>query len=88
MRVLGKLYGGGPPEPLQLPLKLREIMRYALHKSRPFTPQEVCDLLGVKGQHARDLLQQLVQLELLAPDSGSTRIRTYKLGPRSARWFP
>lgn len=78
-QVLGKLYGGGVTTELKLSLKQREILRFAIQIQRPFMPQEICDLLGIKGQHARKLLHELVQSKLLLPASGSSRIRTYRL---------
>ncbi|WP_127587951.1 DNA-binding response regulator [Paenibacillus koleovorans] len=83
LQVIGKLYGGGWMHDLGLSLKQREIMRFALSAQKPFVPEEICKLLRVKGQHARDLLFSLVEMELLAKASGETRIRSYKLGPRA-----
>ncbi|WP_235550434.1 DNA-binding response regulator [Paenibacillus sp. Soil750] len=79
-QVLGKLYGGGVTTDVKLSLKQREILRFATQIQRPFMPQEICELLAIKGQHAWKLLHELVQFELLLPTSGSSRIRTYRLG--------
>jgi hypothetical protein len=78
-QVLGKLYGAGVNTDLKLSLKHREILRFARQIQRPFMPQEVCELLDIKDQHARKLLHELVQSKLLLPASGSSRIRTYRL---------
>lgn len=87
LQVLGKLYGGGVTADLKLSLKQREILRFATQTQRPFMPEEVCELLDIKGQHARKLLHELVQSELLFPASGSNRIRTYRLGPKAIQRF-
>ncbi|CAH1191481.1 hypothetical protein PAECIP111891_00012 [Paenibacillus allorhizoplanae] len=65
LQVLGKLYGGGVITDLKLSLKQRETLRFARQIQRPFMPQEICDLLFIKGQHARTLLHELVQSGLL-----------------------
>lgn len=86
LQMLGKLYGNGMMEPYSLTLEQREIMRVASVLRRPFTPTEICEPLGVHAQYARKLLHELVEKELLAPASGSARIRTYVLGPKANRW--
>ncbi|MDR6551069.1 DNA-binding response regulator [Paenibacillus qinlingensis] len=87
-QVLGKLYGGGGvTTDVKLSLKQREILRFATQIQRPFMPQEVCELLAIKGQHARKLLHELVQSELLLPASGSNRIRTYRLGNKAMHHY-
>ncbi|WP_239696724.1 DNA-binding response regulator [Paenibacillus oryzisoli] len=86
-QVLGILYGGGMTTDLKLSLKQREILRFAIRLQRPFMPQEICDLLSIKGQHARKLLHELVQSKLLLPASGSDRIRTYILGPEAMQHY-
>jgi hypothetical protein len=86
LQMLGKLYSGGSAEgAAALSLELREIMRLALRLQHPFRPEDVSLLLGVHVQYARKLLFQLVALEMLAPASGSARIRTYRLGPKAPR---
>lgn len=87
LQVMGKLYGGASStDQPQLSLKQREIMRLAFRIQRPFTPTEVCICLGIKEQHARALLHELVALGQLVPASGSARIRSFTLGPRARLW--
>ncbi|MFC5470813.1 DNA-binding response regulator [Cohnella suwonensis] len=89
LQVLGKLYGGtaaqeGIPS---LTLKQREVLRLALRLQRPFTPQEVCAQLGIRGQHARALMHGMVSAGLLSAHSGAQRIRSYSLGPKAPKWI-
>jgi hypothetical protein len=85
LQVMGKLYGNGM-EKLHLSLEQREIMRLAVILQRPFTPTEMCGPLGIQAQYARKVLHGLVEMQLLAPASGSARIRTYTLGPKADQW--
>lgn len=87
LQAMGKLYGTSLPDNPRLSLKQREIMRLAFRLHRPFTPTEVCISLGIKQQHARGLLNVLVQLELLVAASGHARIRSYAIGPKFKPWF-
>jgi hypothetical protein len=87
LQVMGSLYGGNTGDAPTLSLKQREIMRLALRLQRPFTPMEVCVQLGIHGQHARKLLQELVVMEMLVPNSGNFRVRTYSLGPKAMKWI-
>jgi hypothetical protein len=87
LQVMGMLFGGVRTDDPVLSLKQREIMRLAIRVQRPFTPTEVCICIGIRGQHARKLLQELVDAELLSAASGTTRIRTYKLGPKAYHWI-
>jgi very-short-patch-repair endonuclease len=82
LQMLGRMYGGQSTL-MDLPLKLREILRHASYISDPITPADVCLLLGVANKHARDLLQQLVSLGYLAPNGGEHRTRSYKRVERS-----
>lgn len=87
LQVMGKLYGCATvKDQPALSLKQREIMRLAFRLQRPFTPTEVCICLGIKEQHARALLHELVTIGQLAAASGSFRIRTFTLGPQAQLW--
>jgi very-short-patch-repair endonuclease len=87
LQVMGCLYGGNVGDTPLLSLKQREIMRLAIRLQRPFTPMDACIQLGIQGQHARKLLQELVEMEMLVPNSGKVRIRTYSLGPKAKKWI-
>ncbi|QMV40719.1 hypothetical protein FPL14_05495 [Cohnella cholangitidis] len=87
LQVMGKLYGGGNQGVSALSLKHREIMRMAIRLQRPFTPKEVCILLGVQAQHARHLLHELVSMELLVAENDRIRARKYLLGPKAPTWI-
>jgi hypothetical protein len=81
-RGLDHWYGKGHEDTLlQLPLKMREIIRLAIEKRAPITPREVCARLGVGNRHARYLLQRLSEEGTLLPASGSQRVRSYSLPP-------
>jgi very-short-patch-repair endonuclease len=83
LQMLGRLYGGQSAS-VDLPLKLREILRHASFSSGPITPADVCRLLGVANKHARELLQQLVSLGYLSPNGGAHRTRSYTRIDRSS----
>lgn len=87
LQAMGKLYGFASPDAPPLTLKQREILRFAYRLQRAFTPTEICLALDIKHQHARDLLHELATRQLLAPVSGTIRIRAYSLGPRFKPWF-
>lgn len=56
-----------------------ETLRYARRVLRPFTPIELTAHLKVTNRHARRVLQNLVEQQLLHTISGEKRIRTYQL---------
>jgi len=85
-QVMGRLYGTNP-DASHLTLKQREIIRLALRTHTPITPAEVCEQVGVKSQHARKLLQDMVKQRLLKAHSGKKRIRSYSLGPKAPTWI-
>ncbi|RKP48767.1 DNA-binding response regulator [Cohnella endophytica] len=92
LQVIGKLYGSNDNglqngDASRLTLKQREILRIALRLQRPFTPLEVCEGLGIKAQHARKLLHELVMMGLISAQSGKARIRSYALGPKAPTWI-
>ncbi len=56
-----------------------EALRFARRLLRPLTPAELADHLKVTMRHARTLLRNLVDKQMLVVISGQERIRTYKL---------
>lgn len=87
LQSMGKLYGLSATEKPDLTLKQREIMRLAHRLQRPFTPAEASICLGTSDRHVRGLLQELIQLELLEPAGGRSRIRSYRLTEHGARIY-
>lgn len=87
LQVIGKFYGNAEQARSDLSLKHREIMRLALRLQRPFAPIEVCVQLGICNRSARELLQQLVRLELLEGAGGHERVRSYRLTSRGAHLY-
>ncbi|MEK0312745.1 DNA-binding response regulator [Cohnella sp. 56] len=80
LHALGRLYGDfGAGQEIALPLKHREILRFANKLQRSFTPGEVCELLCIGEKQARSLLRELTEQGWIAPATGERRIRTYKL---------
>lgn len=85
-QVLGELYGKGTVR-APLPLKQREIVRMAVRRKEPITVADVRNLLAVGDKHARNLLKELLDLQMLIPASGSLRVRSYSPGPRAGDAF-
>lgn len=81
-QVMGRLYSGSMKPALQLSLKEREIVRMAVRLNRPTKATDVCNLLGIGRKQASGLLKSLAFHAVLAPASGSERVRTYRLGTR------
>jgi predicted transcriptional regulator len=81
LQVMGMLYGGKTDDPV-LSLIQREIMRLAIRLQRPFTPSEVCVQLGIGNRYARNLLHDLVKMNLLEIASGNERVRSYRITNR------
>ncbi|MFC5530336.1 DNA-binding response regulator [Cohnella yongneupensis] len=85
LQVMGKLYGtqaGG--EQIALTLKQREILRLGHRLQRAFTPKEVCEQLGIRDRHARDLLHDMLAVGLLEAAGGHVRVRSYRLTSKAA----
>lgn len=86
-QVMGRLYGDfQTSDRSELSLLKREIVRLAVGYKRPFTPEEISLPLGISLQYARKMLHELIDDAWLAVSSGSTRIRTYKLGEKAEPW--
>lgn len=81
-QMLGHWYRDAFPEMDQFGLKEREILRQAAAVNEPFSVREVCDWIGVRQQHARDLLKSLISNGFLESASGSKRITRYRLSPK------
>jgi hypothetical protein len=77
-QLMGRWFGDGQ-SPIQLNWKQKEIVRVALRSGVPVTPAEVGSQLGISDRYARDLLHQLVEMEVLLPASGTQRVRSYRL---------
>lgn len=56
-----------------------EVVRFTRRNLRPITPQEVANHLKISNRHARRILHQLVELEILYIASGNQRARAYML---------
>lgn len=56
-----------------------EVVRYARRLLRPFTPLEIAYHLKISDRHARRILHNLVDLQILNVASGNIRVRTYNL---------
>jgi hypothetical protein len=56
-----------------------ETLRYARRMLRPFNPSELAAHLRISERHARRVLHQLVEKNLLRIASGNQRYRTYQL---------
>jgi hypothetical protein len=56
-----------------------ETVRLARRLLRPFTPLELASHLRVSDRHARRILHNLVELQILESKSGEKRNRTYRL---------
>ncbi|MNR15859.1 hypothetical protein D3C85_1324180 [compost metagenome] len=65
--------------PAELDWAEAEIMRFARRLLRPFTPVEVEVHLRISNRHARRILHQLVEKQLLMVVGGRQRHRTYQL---------
>jgi hypothetical protein len=57
----------------------KEIVRLAMRLIRPITPRDVVEELGIRGPYARKLLNRLMEKGWLVPNSGTKRIRSYRL---------
>lgn len=81
--TLGKLYGDfGEKKETSLPLKQRELVRFANKLQRPFSPAEAGELLGISTRHARTILHEMAEQGWLDRAGGLQRIRTYRLGEK------
>ncbi|WP_239616103.1 DNA-binding response regulator [Cohnella mopanensis] len=87
LQIIGKLYGGIHHLSSPLTLKQKEIMRLANRLARPFTPEEACLQLGAGSRHVRNLLHELVGMDLLEVTSGSVRARSYRATLRGRSLF-
>lgn len=56
-----------------------EAMRFSRRLLRPITPLELAGHLKISDRHARRILHQLVDKQLMCVASGKERVRTYKL---------
>lgn len=65
--------------PAQLNPIEAEVIRFAQRLARPFEPKELADHLRYSVQHARSILHQLVNKQILMIASGNQRYRTYCL---------
>ena len=84
LQTLGKLYGDfGADKERTLPLKQREIVRFAHKIQRPFAPSEIRALLGAGDKLTRILLHDLVTKGWLESASGTQRVRSFQLRERS-----
>lgn len=80
-QIIGRLYGGKNMAELSFPLKYREVIRLAARAGAYITPQQVSVALNCSDKHARLILRQMVDKDILQPASGNHRIRSYRLKP-------
>ncbi|OCT15488.1 hypothetical protein A8709_15545 [Paenibacillus pectinilyticus] len=78
LQMMGSWFGEQYTGPV-LSLEEMEIIRIAGRTHAPLLPYSISEQLHICRNHAGKLLRRLVQLELLQPASGTTRIRSYKL---------
>ncbi|NIK78613.1 DNA-binding MarR family transcriptional regulator [Paenibacillus castaneae] len=82
-QLLGKLYGLGRTDPLELQLLAseRELIRWACRSGHaaPFSPKEAQKQLGVSHFTAHKYLNKLLKMQLIEQASGGQRIRSYRL---------
>lgn len=85
-QILGKLYGGSADARSldALPLKQREIARFAIRSGNAFTPEEVSMHLGISVRNALSVLYQMKAAGIIEAASGSARIRSYRLNQSAA----
>lgn len=83
LQTLGRLYGDfGADKEITLPLKQREILRFAHKLQRPFTPADIRVLLGTGDKLTRLLLHDLAMKGWLDAASGTQRVRSFQLRKR------
>jgi predicted transcriptional regulator len=85
-QLIGRWLGEQAPD-LDLGYVEREIIRMAVRKGVPITPGDVGVHLEVSGRHARKLLSNLVSKQLIRPDGGTQRIRSYIVTPKGQSLF-
>jgi hypothetical protein len=80
-QLMGRWFGD-EQVPVALGIKHKEIVRLIIHKQKPVSPLEVCAQLSISDRHARTLLHELVQADVLVAAAGGTqRVRSYQLNP-------
>jgi hypothetical protein len=83
-QMLGKLYGGSGEVAFDaLPLKQREILRFAIRSARPITPSAINEHVGISNKYAQVILRRMVVDGILMPASGKHRVRSYTINPTS-----
>lgn len=65
--------------PAQLSWVEAEVVRFASRLLRPITPLEIAKHLRISDRHARRILHNMVDLEILCVASGVQRSRTFEL---------
>jgi len=78
-QVIGRWLGD---ELDQTPLSFieREVLRLAIRKGEAIFPKEVKNYLNLSEKTVKKVLSQLVDKKKLIPESGTIRIRSYRLG--------
>jgi predicted transcriptional regulator len=57
----------------------KEVLRYAISSENPLTTQDVCQVLAIESQKARQLLKVMYEKNMLEPaGKGTQRIRYYR----------
>lgn len=85
--MIQQLFGrwlGEADRAAQLTVEEKEIVRLAVSTTKPITPSDVSERLGVCRRTAQKLMYQLVDKQVFSKSSGSKRIRSYQLNPN--RW--
>jgi len=57
----------------------KEIIRFAIRKQGPITPNEICEATGICNRTARRRLHQLVGKGAFRPARGNVRVRAYEI---------
>lgn len=64
-----------------------KLVNMAISRQSPITPEGAGEYLGISTRQARTLLHRLVSAKVMVPESGSKRIRSYKLNPDGKHLF-
>ncbi|KQX56788.1 DUF559 domain-containing protein [Paenibacillus sp. Root444D2] len=86
LQMMGSWFGEEQADPA-LSLEEKEILRIAGQTGEPLLPKTISQRLHISRNHAGKLLRKLVQMELLQPASGTTRICSYKLSGKHRSYY-
>lgn len=78
-QVIGRLLGDGLDQ-LSLSFVEKEVLRLSIRKGEDISPIEIQKHLKLSDKTVKKILSQLVDKNMLIPASGTSRIRSYRLG--------